>query len=331
VKTASTAPLGVVLVGCGEHAQETLVPAILSVGRRVRLVFCDQDASRAQSLCEEFSGEVWGTDPLAMLARDDISAVILAGPPELHFEVGLAAMEAGRHVLVEKPPARLLPQVEQLADSAARNGVVGMVGHNLRHSAAWRMANERLDFSTLESVHIAYHASGPRGGRWGLSPPEAFVLSHAVHVFDLLNSALGPASRTSHQFRRVEDGRHTLCTQWFSQRGVCGTATISTCAPRFTWSVEFTTSDGTHARIDSPTTLVVQGPRTDSEWGRGLRDVWNNRVLGDGYLAPGYSAEVETFVSCIAGSSSGSPSFADEVAVYRAIDDVFEQSEFRRD
>jgi predicted dehydrogenase len=318
------------VVGCGPHATAVLLPAIVSLGRARILGLCDTRVELAESAADRFNVPVVGTSASSMLNQLRPDAVILAGPPSMHVKVALLALECGVHVLVEKPPARSTDELLKLAMAAENNARVGMVAHNLRYTAAWQRAVERLTFSAIESLTIEYHASGPTGERWGLPPHEAFLLSHAVHAFDLLNAALGPATETLHHLRRVRGGRFVLTTQWRSHSNVVGTAVVSTCAPRFDWNVQLVTRDGTLARIVSASEIILQSNQTDVVWPSGQRDVWRARSLDVGFDSAGYGAELVHFLDSIAGVSAASPTFLNELPVYEAIDDLYTQTGLAR-
>jgi predicted dehydrogenase len=315
-----------VVVGCGEHTTETLLPAITSLGRARVVGLCDADPDRARTLGRRFDVKQRGSDMHRMIDELRPDAVVLAGPPGMHTDGALHAFAAGSHVLAEKPPAGSTPDLTKMARAAEATGLTGMVAHNLRHTAAWRRLIERTPLDQLTSIVITYHASGPTGGRWGLGPLDAFLLTHAVHVFDLLNAALGTPSETNHEIHDAGNGRFSLTTQWHSLAGVVGIAVVSTCAPRLDWRVQLSTNTGVLANISSPRDLVIQGPRTTDDWSAGRRETWNARTLDAGYDAAGYGAELDHFLDCIAGSAVAAPSFTDELAVYRALDDLYDQT-----
>lgn len=316
----------VLVIGCGAHASDVLVPAVMSMGRVRVAGFCDTDADRATTLAQRFNAPAAGTSPHDMIDELRPDAVILAGPPTMHVDVAMHAFGAGAHVLVEKPPAVSTRELEKMVSAADSSGRVGMVAHNLRHTASWRRAMERVANTWVESITVEYHASGPVGSRWGLPPQDAFLLSHAVHALDLLNDVLGPPVETTHHLRGVGDGgRFVLSTQWRSRRDVLGIAVVSTCAPRFDWSVQIATADACLIRIASASEVIVHGQRTADQWGTGHRDVWRARVLDTGFDSAGYSAELHRFFDCISGTGVPSPSLADEMPVYRALDELYEQ------
>lgn len=185
----------------------------------------------------------------------------MAGPPAMHVDGGLHALESGCHLLTEKPPAPSTAELRKLASAAATAGRAGMVGHNLRYTAAWRRTAERIALDRVTSMVVTYHASGPTGGRWGLGPLQAFLLTHAVHVFDLFNAALGPPAATTHHVTDAGGGRLALSTRWETASGAAGTAVVTTCAPRLDWHAQLTTRDGTLADITSPRDVEIHTPQ----------------------------------------------------------------------
>jgi predicted dehydrogenase len=316
----------VLIIGCGVHATDILVPAVMSIGRAHVVGFCDLDADRANTLAHRFNVQAAGTSPRDMIDKFRPDAVILAGPPTMHVDVATYAFTAGAHVLVEKPPAVSTGDLQQMVSAAESSRRVGMVAHNLRYTAAWRRAMERIAITNVESITVEYHASGPVGSRWGLAPDNAFLLSHAVHALDLLNHVLGPPAATMHDLRAVGDGRFVLSTLWRSHRGVLGIVVVSTCAPRFDWTVQIATTDACLIRIASASEVILQRPRTADQWGTGQRDVWRTRALDAGFDSAGYGAELHYFFDCISGKGAAAPSLADELPVYRALDELRQQA-----
>lgn len=322
--------LRLLVVGCGAHANETLVPAIASLGRARIVGFCDLNRDRADSAAHRFSVMRSGTSPIGMIDELRPDAVILAGPPSMHVDVALYALQAGSHVLVEKPPATSTGELRRLAAATEASSLIGMVAHNLRYTAAWRSAVERTPLARVESITIEYHASGPIGERWGLLSHEAFLLSHAIHVFDLLNFTLGSSVMTTHHVKSVGDGRFVLSTQWHSQRDVVGVAVVSTCAPRFDWNVQLVTADGCLARITSSSGVTFQDSQSGDLGVSGWRNTWRSRSLEAGYDSAGYGAELMHFFDCIDGVGVASPSFTEELAVYQALDELYRQTGLAR-
>ena len=79
------------------------------------------------------------------MERQDIDAVDIVLPTNLHSEAGIAALEAGKHVLLEKPIAGSLVECDQLIDAANRNCKVLTIGHELRLSSQWTRVKKIID------------------------------------------------------------------------------------------------------------------------------------------------------------------------------------------
>jgi len=95
------------------------------------------------------------TDWREVIARDDIDVVDICVPGHLHAEIALAALAAGKHVLVEKPLANTLAEAEAMADAAAvasTRGVVSMVGFNYRRMPALALARRIIADGRLGEI-----------------------------------------------------------------------------------------------------------------------------------------------------------------------------------
>ncbi|MGO4804278.1 Gfo/Idh/MocA family protein [Arthrobacter sp. 2MCAF15] len=102
------------------------------------------------------------TDWRAVIARDDIHIIDICAPGWMHAEIAIAALAAGKHVLVEKPLANTLAEAEAMADAAvaARSrGVQSMIGFNYRRVPALALARELISegrLGTVRHVRAAY-------------------------------------------------------------------------------------------------------------------------------------------------------------------------------
>lgn len=130
--TPSTPPVTLGLVGCGRATQQLHLPALQAVpGIRVVAV-ADTDRNRLDATAARFGIARRHTEPEAVLADPAIEAVAICVPVAAHAELAVAALESGRHVLVEKPLAVSLAEAERMVAAAARSGRVAAVGFNFR-------------------------------------------------------------------------------------------------------------------------------------------------------------------------------------------------------
>ena len=104
---------------------------------------CDPDERRLEEMAREF--DVRGTTTeLAELLAGDVDAVVVATPERLHLEPTLAALDAGKHVLVEKPFATDVAEARMMAEAAAHSGLVVMPGYGLRYEPRHRLVKDGL-------------------------------------------------------------------------------------------------------------------------------------------------------------------------------------------
>ncbi|QDV34114.1 Gfo/Idh/MocA family protein [Tautonia plasticadhaerens] len=135
----------------------------------------------------------------AVLRDPDVEAVWVLSPPDLHPEHAIAALEAGRHVLCEKPMATTSADARRMADAAARSGRLLAVGYHMRQhptARALRRAVEVGEFGAIESLAARlrfrhpdpsdWHRSKARSGGWA-------VCEAGTHLIDLALWFLGDA------------------------------------------------------------------------------------------------------------------------------------------
>jgi len=95
------------------------------------------------------------TDPRALLARPEVQAVSLCTPTDTHVELALAALESGKHVLVEKPVALRSADVARLADAARAARTLCMPAHCMRFWPGWDWLKERVADGSLGPAQSA--------------------------------------------------------------------------------------------------------------------------------------------------------------------------------
>ena len=126
-----------------------------------------------------------------LIARSDIDAVAVVVPNDLHAEIGIAALEAGKDVLLEKPMANTPSECDRLIDAARRTRRMLSIGHQLRLSQQWGRVKTIIDAGEIgEPLHA--HVSlfrfpfrpGSQGWRYSQARIGAWFFEEAVHAFD---------------------------------------------------------------------------------------------------------------------------------------------------
>ena len=164
---SSDRPLGVAVIGYAfmgkAHSQAWRnARAFFDTPAYEQKLLVGRDAEQAAAAAERYGWQESTTNWRDVLTRDDIDVVDICSPGYLHAEMAIAALDAGKHVLVEKPLANTVAQAEAMADAARRaaeRGVVSMVGFNYRRVPALALARELIAegrLGTVRSVRSAY-------------------------------------------------------------------------------------------------------------------------------------------------------------------------------
>ena len=207
-------PLGVAVVGLNVGKAHLWACQQLPAKYRVVAV-CDLDADRVARAAARNPGAVARTDLAEVLADPDVDVVDLCTPPALHREQIAAALDAGKHVVCEKPLVGSLAEVDELAALEAASGRRIMPifqyrwGHGLqrvKHLVDRGVAGE----ARTASVEVAWRRRAdyyamPWRGTWA-SELGGVLTSHAIHAVDMLTYISGPvASVFARTATRVND------------------------------------------------------------------------------------------------------------------------------
>jgi predicted dehydrogenase len=169
---------------------------------------CDASEERQVEFAERYpDARVTGSFE-ELLAADDVDAVVIATPVPSHYPLAKAALEAGKHVFVEKPPAMRLAEMEELVDLAEASGLVLMPGHLLLYHPAVQKLKEIVDGGELGDVLVVY---GNRQNLGKIRKDENALWSLGVHdlsvILSLIQEEIVEASAHGHAFLNegVED------------------------------------------------------------------------------------------------------------------------------
>jgi predicted dehydrogenase len=149
--TAGTTPIGVAVVGAGYWGPNLVRNFQASPAFHLDAL-CDLDLARATKVLGRYS-TVRATDSLAeVLANPEIQAVAIATPAGTHLDVAMAALRAGKHVLVEKPLAATYAEGLQLVDEARQRGLTLMCDHTYCYTPAVSRIREIVGSGELGEV-----------------------------------------------------------------------------------------------------------------------------------------------------------------------------------
>lgn len=184
--------LGWGFVGTGDHVYARMAPAAQRARHTKLAAVCSRDLRQAERCARQFGFLRAYVDYQTMLRDDAIDIVYIATPNALHSGQAVAAMRAGKHVLVEKPLALSEVDAAEALAASRRYGVRLGVGYQLRHhpahQAAANMVREgrigEIRYAALQFCGVAAPATG-----WWRDPDRAgaYVFTRrGVHLVDLM-------------------------------------------------------------------------------------------------------------------------------------------------
>ncbi|HUX12405.1 MAG TPA: Gfo/Idh/MocA family oxidoreductase [Spirochaetia bacterium] len=209
-----TTRIGLVGYGAwGRHHAKSI-----STIRDVELVAVASRSPESVALAEkEFPGISGSTDYRELVANPAVDVVDIVVPTHLHTEIAAAALETGKHVILEKPMAATVAECDRLIAAAKRSGSVLTIVHEMRVSPQWAAIKRIIDeggigrpqYAMLNLFRFPYR-SGAGNWRYDRSTVGSWILEEPIHFYDLLlwyfeqNGA--PESVNAHGTSRL-DGR----------------------------------------------------------------------------------------------------------------------------
>jgi predicted dehydrogenase len=234
-------PLGIAIVGCGLIGRKRAA-ALAGIPAAALRRACDLDLARATELAKLAPGCTASTDFRPVVADPAVGAVIVATLNGALAPVALAAVRAGKHVLVEKPGALNAAELREVQEAAVRTGARVRLGYNHRFHPALQKARALIDSGVLGPLMFLRGRYG-HGGRkgydreWRADPKLSGggeLIDQGVHLIDLAGWFLGDLpvveghATTSFWDMKVDDNAflslrtaagqtawlHVSCTEW---------------------------------------------------------------------------------------------------------------------
>jgi predicted dehydrogenase len=297
---ANPEQLNFAVIGCGLIGRKR----VLALGKNspagagpLLLYTCDLDDARAADLAKLAPGCTAVTDFQKILADARVHAVIVSTLNASLAPIALAAVRAGKHVLVEKPGALNAAQLRTIRDAAQKSGARVRLGYNHRYHPALQKARELVDAGALGPLMFlrARYGHGGRKGydrEWRADPALSGggeLLDQGVHLIDLAGWFLGnfPTvdghAATFFWDMKVDDNAflslrtaagqtawlHVSCTEWknlFSLELYGRNAKISIDGLGGSYGIEKLTFYKMLPQMGPPETTVFEYPSADTSW-----------------------------------------------------------------
>ena len=193
--------------------------------RPVLKAICARNEERRTAFAEQWGFESTESDWRELVKRDDIDAIDICTPNNSHAEIAIAAAEAGKMVLCEKPLARTAEESAPMVEAVEKAGVANTVWYNYRRVPAVTLAKQIVDSGKLGQI-FHYRANFlqdwtisadlPQGGEglWRLDVDAAGsgvtgdLLAHCIDTAIWLNGSISDVSAVTETF--IKERQHTL-------------------------------------------------------------------------------------------------------------------------
>ncbi|WP_257348926.1 Gfo/Idh/MocA family protein [Pseudalkalibacillus decolorationis] len=187
-----TKRLRVAIVGAGGIAKAAHIPNYLKCGDKVEMVaVSDVVKEKAEELAAEFNIPHTFTSYEDMFEKVQIDAVSICTPNKFHYPATMAALQAGCHVLCEKPPAMTVQEAEKMADAANETGKILTYGFHFRHAPEVEALKRFIDNNELGDIYAARVTAMRRRGipGWGVFTNKELqgggpLIDIGVHMLD---------------------------------------------------------------------------------------------------------------------------------------------------
>lgn len=152
-------PVQVGIVGCGQVAQRFHIPSLLKIDNVKIVALCDKKEELARGVAKRFDINRYYADFSEMLKKEELDMVDICTPQKTHANLSIQAMEAGCHILVEKPMALSIEETDEMVSASKENQVKLCVVHNELFSPVTMKAKSMVSegsIGDLLGIHIIY-------------------------------------------------------------------------------------------------------------------------------------------------------------------------------
>jgi predicted dehydrogenase len=168
MKTLNVAIIGYQFMGKAHSNAWKKAPLFFDLGVGINLkVACGRNEAAVTAFAQKWGWAEIETDWRKVIERDDIDVVDISLPQHLHYEVSLAAAQAGKHIFCEKPLAFSSAQAREMLAAAEANGVTHYLNHNYRRTPAIMLAKKLIEDGKIGRI---FHWRGSYQQDWIVDP-----------------------------------------------------------------------------------------------------------------------------------------------------------------
>jgi 2-hydroxy-4-carboxymuconate semialdehyde hemiacetal dehydrogenase len=189
-------PLRIALAGAGAFGEKHLDGLKLIDGVEITSII-SRTGEQAAAVAAKYGAKHSSTELADVLARDDVDAVILCTPTQMHAEQAIACMNAGKHVQVEIPLADSWAASQAVLDKQAETGLVCMVGHTRRFNPSHQYVHNKIvagefNIQQMDVQTYFFRRKNMNAKGEARSWTDHLLWHHAAHTVDLFAYQAGP-------------------------------------------------------------------------------------------------------------------------------------------
>ena len=146
---------------------------------------CDLSAERGRFVTNLYPEIDFYSDPSDIFNNENIDAIVISTPVHTHFELAKTALNAGKHILVEKPMATNSNEIEQIISISKKKKLIAMVGHTFLFNNAVRYVKDLIDRGEIGEVRYIYSQRLNLGrirndidALWNLAPHDISIVQY---------------------------------------------------------------------------------------------------------------------------------------------------------
>ncbi len=333
---SSEQPIKFAVIGCGLIGRKRIAALSKLPAASVRCA-CDLDAIRAADAAQLAHGCAAATDYRTVVRDPQVEAIVISTLNNSLAPIALAAVNSGKHVLVEKPAGLNSAQLRAVQEAAERTGARVRIGFNHRYHPALQKARELIDSGELGPLMFLRARYG-HGGRVGYdrewrsnsaTSGGGELIDQGVHLIDLARWFLGDFEKveghavTSFWDMKVDDNAflslrtakgqtawlHASCTEWknlFSFEIYGRSAKIAIDGLGGSYGTERLSLYRMLPEMGPPETTIFEYPRGDQSW----------------------SAELEAFIADIQLRRQPEPGLPDGIRTLEIVEHIYRTSGF---
>jgi predicted dehydrogenase len=191
-------PVRIGIIGCGSVSREYFALLQRLSGKAVLTAACDADETREAYVRDHWGVSAFSTDYRELAQSENVDLALVLTPMPTHGEIARAFLEAGKHVLVEKPLATTLEEASRLVEMAKQSPGYLVCAPHVILSPTYQQIAQRLksgDIGKVLTARARYGWSGPDWGQWFYRSGGGVLFDLGVYNLTTLTGLLGPAQR----------------------------------------------------------------------------------------------------------------------------------------